>query len=110
MGYRISVFDTLYDTLTLLRDPANVQPGQQEAAEALAADLAQLGSAIERIVSAARTYHRLAQDEGIWDESGVASKYAEAVGFQSTSYDACLTQAFVLLEMELAEIRAGEEG
>ena len=108
MGYPLSVFDTLYDSFNFLRDPSNVQPGRQETADALAKDLAQLGSAVERIVRAARTYHRLAQDEGIWDEPGVASKYADSVGLQSPSYDACLTQAFVLFEMELAEIRAVE--
>lgn len=108
MGYPISVFDTLYDTLNFLRDPASIQPGRQAVADALAADLSQLGSAIEGIVTAARTYHRLAQDEGIWDEPGIASKYADAVDLRSSSYDACLTQAFVRFEMELAKIRAAE--
>ncbi|TKR30455.1 hypothetical protein FCE95_10055 [Luteimonas gilva] len=109
MGYPISIFDTLGETYDFLREPTNIQASRQDAADALAADIGRLGSALEGIVRTARTYHRLAQDEGIWDEPGVASKYADAVGLRSGSYDACLTQAFVLFEMAVAEIRAGED-
>lgn len=104
----VSVFDTLYDTLNFLRDPSNIKPERQESADELAEEVGQLGSAIERIVSAARAYHRLIRDEAVWGEPGVASSHAEVLGLaQSPSYEECLMRARTIFQLELADVREG---
>lgn len=108
MGYPVSAFDSLYDTRNFLCDPANIQPERQEAADALADDIDQLGSVIERIVIAARAYHRLMRDEAVWGEPGVASSHADALGLtQSPSHEECLMQAHAIFELALADVREG---
>lgn len=108
MDYPVSIFDVLYDTYGFLLDPNNIKPEQQESANALAEEVSQLSCAIERIISAARAYHRLIRDEAVWDEPGVASSHADALGLRSSrSYEECLMQARAIFELVLADVQEG---